>query len=115
MPYNYEDFEVIQVAFPRHSPVLARLKEEAARYRGKPIAGPHIFELLVDRDAHIYGSAEGQGKGIWFPPSYQMFVQGPSNAVPRVAEPSDLVGVSVADIESQAESMAAAFGKDDDD
>jgi hypothetical protein len=114
MPYNYDEFEVIQVAFPRHSPVLARLKEEAARYKGKPVTGPHIFELLADRDAHIYGTAEGEGKGIWFPPSYQ--VQIVNETIPPVtkAEPADVVVESnVDDIDSQAASMAAAFADDD--
>src|SRR6516164_7596966 len=88
MPHNYEQFEVIQVAFPRNSPVLARLKEEAKRYTGRANAGPHIFELLVDRDAHIYGSAEGVGKGIWFPPSYQIQIVTTAPSEARENDPS---------------------------
>ncbi len=116
MPYNYDEFEVVQVAFPRNSAVLARLKEEARRYKGKPVAGPHILELLVDRDAHIYGKAEGEGKGIWFPPSYQTVVQAGPSAFPEShAEQTDVIEESSAkDIDSQAASMAAAFADDDD-
>jgi hypothetical protein len=114
MPYDYEQFEVVQVAFPRNSPVLARLKEEAARYKGKPVAGPHIFELLVDRDAHLYGTAEGTGKGIWFPPSYQTVQVVPNLAPQQQVEPTDVVAESnVDDIDNQAASMAAAFADDD--
>jgi hypothetical protein len=117
MPYNYDEFEVVQVAFPRNSLVLARLKEEAARYKGKPVAGPHILELLVDRDAHVYGEAEGQGKGIWFPSSYQIHVtsEAPQPVTEKV-QPADVVSESpAADIDSQAASMAGAFADDDDD
>lgn len=116
MPHNYEDFEVVQVAFPRHSPVLARLKEEARRYKGRANAGPHIFALLVDRDAHIYGSAEGGGKGIWFPPSYQIIPT--VHAVPprEGAPPPAVIEESDTDeIAKQATSMAAAFADDDDE
>jgi len=118
MPYNYDEFEVIQVAFPRNSPILTRLKEEAARYKGKAVAGPHIFELLADRDAHIYGSAEGQGKGIWFPPSYQVIVQVAQTPVlgeTRVEQTDVVEEADATDIDLQAASMAAAFGDDDDD
>jgi hypothetical protein len=118
MPHNYEQFEVIQVAFPRNSPVLARLKEEAKRYTGRANAGPHIFELLVDRDAHIYGEAEGQGKGIWFPPNYQVVVQVSQTRVQDEVhvEQTDVVEEADAtDIDLQAASMAAAFRDDDDE
>lgn len=117
MPYNYDEFEVIQVAFPRNSPILARLKEEAARYKGKPVAGPHIFELLADRDAHIYGTAEGQGKGIWFPPSYQVVqvAQTPVQDEIRVEQTDIVEEADATDIELQAASMAAAFSDDDDE
>ena len=118
MPHNYEQFEVIQVAFPRNSPVLARLKEEAKRYTGRANAGPHIFELLVDRDAHIYGTAEGEGKGIWFPPSYQVRLVTttvPAEA-PREATltPAALEESDTDEISKQAASMATAFADDDD-
>lgn len=116
MPHNYEDFEVVQVAFPRNSPVLARLKEEARRYKGRANAGPHIFELLVDRDAHIYGSAEGAGKGIWFPPSYQIVTTVPSEAPSEAAPSQAIIEESNTDeISKQAASMAAAFADDDDE
>jgi hypothetical protein len=118
MPHNYEQSEVIQVAFPRNSPVLARLKEEAKRYTGRANAGPHIFSLLVDRDAHIYGSAEGEGKGIWFPPSYQtrLVTTAPSETPHETADPPP-VAIEESDtdlIDKQAASMAAAFADDDD-
>src|SRR5215469_15127214 len=118
MPYDYDQFEVIQVAFPRNSPVLSRLKREAARYKGKPVAGPHIFELLVDRDAHLYGSAEGQGKGIWFPPSYQVverIAQTPVQNEVRVEQTDVVEEADATDVESLAASMAAAFRDDDDE
>lgn len=111
MPHNYEDFEVVQVAFPRNSPVLARLKEEAKRYTGRGNAGPHILELLVDRDTHIYGTSEGDGKGIWFPPSYRVkFVSNEhvSQIIPEIVEES-----SVDVINEQAAKMAASFAEDD--
>jgi hypothetical protein len=115
MPYNYDSVEVIQVAFPRNSPVLARLKREAARYKGKPVVGPHIFELLADRDAHIYGTAEGEGKGIWFPPSYQVAVtEAPTPKVEPPARETNVIEEStLTDIDRQAESFAAAFGDDE--
>ncbi len=118
MPHNYEQFEVVQVAFPRNSPVLARLKEEAKRYTGRANAGPHIFELLVDRDAHIYGSAEGGGKGVWFPPSYQIVTTAPSEVRENVPskEKQTIIEESNTDlIEQQAASMAATFADDDDE
>jgi hypothetical protein len=118
MPHNYQDYEVVQVAFPRNSPVLARLKEEAKRYTGRANAGPHIFELLVDRDAHLYGSAEGEGRGIWFPPSYQpqVIATVPPEEQLHVEPPPTVIEESDTDlIDKQAASMAAAFADDDDE
>jgi hypothetical protein len=114
MPYNYDEHEVVQVAFPRNSPVLARLKEEALRYKGKSVVGPHILELLVDRDAHLYGTAEGQGKGIWFPASYQVVTSAPQ-PVTEVAQAAEIVAESKTDeIDDQAAAMAASFTDDDE-
>jgi len=110
MPHNYQDYDVVQVAFPRHCRVLARLKAEALRYTGRANAGPHIYELLVDRDAHVYGTAEGNGKGIWFPASSQVIVA----VRDQNQEPPAVIGESDADlIEKQAESFAATFDDDE--
>lgn len=120
MPYNYKDFEVVQVAFPRESSVLAHLREEAVRYKGRVVVGPHILELLTDRDSHLYGTAEGQGKGIWFPSSYQV-VSAPTPDKPdektviRVEQAVIVEEFNSEDIDVQAALLAAAFSDDDDD
>ncbi|GCE49873.1 hypothetical protein EI42_05892 [Thermosporothrix hazakensis] len=115
MPRNTEEFEYVQVPFPKGSAVVQHLREEARRYSGRAFVGPHIALLLIDRDAHLYGSAEGQGRGIWFPPAYLA-------RLPPVAEEPPLqdveapVKMSEAEVvQAQARAMVQMqFGDDDE-
>lgn len=112
MPYDLKRFVLVQVPLPVDSQLVAHLKAEATRYSGHPHLGPHIAALLTDRDAHIYGTAEGAGKGIWFPPAYGVHVPASKRDEPATLseEVSENTIESIAD---QARAMASFGGEDE--
>lgn len=121
MPRNSQAFVYVQVPFPKNSSVLEHLKKEAKRYKNSkktPPIGPHIAELLEDRDAHIYETAEGDGKGIWFPPRYlaQNVVQ---VTHPPAHTDDDSLEVITADeiatVQDNASAFVSSLDDDDDD